>query len=72
MNALTVQMKNGQRMQGPELVENVGNIEEYDTVFLGYPKTGAGVISVYSGVLRGGRRANRSRKTQQKEKVCIE
>ena len=30
----------------PELVENVGNIEEYDTVFLGYPKMEQGYICV--------------------------
>ena len=30
------------------------------------------VISVYSGVLRRGRRANRYRKHSRKKKVCIE
>ena len=30
----------------PELIENVENIEEYDTVFLGYPKMEQGFVSV--------------------------
>ena len=30
----------------PELVENAENIEEYDTVFLGYPKMEQGFVSV--------------------------
>ena len=46
MRVSTVQMKNAQRDRAneertanarPELVENAENIEEYDTVFLGYP-----------------------------------
>ena len=30
----------------PELIENVENMEEYDTVFLGYPKMEQGFVSV--------------------------
>ena len=30
----------------PELIENVENMEEYDTVFLGYPKMEQGYICV--------------------------
>lgn len=54
--------------------EVISSIRSYDkdaVILIGTPKWSR-VISVYSGVLRRGRRANRYRKHSRKKKVCIE
>ena len=59
------------RSYRPELADKDADIASCDRIFLGFPfLKWSRVISVYSGVLRGGRRANRYRKHNRKKK-CV-
>lgn len=55
----------------PELKESVENIENYDVVFLGYPKMEQGYICVQR-CIAWRKEGEQVQETQQKEKVCIE
>ena len=55
----------------PEISTTVDNMDQYDTIFIGYPKMEQGYICVQR-CIAWRKEGEQVQETQQKEKVCIE